>query len=322
MNEVRKKIYFRADANATIGYGHFVRSLALADMLKYDFDCTFFTVSPTGYQIQEMGEVCKYVSLEEETKYDDFLTRLTGEEIVWLDNYYFTSEYQKQIKDLGCKLVCIGSNDRHYYSDVVVNYFKDASEFSAEMYTTFCVGLEWCLLRKPFQVGEFRQERNHDLVICYGGTDQFFLTEKTVTLLREIDPHRKIHVIATDAFYEQRLLGLKQQGVLVHVNANASEVATLFNNCGLAIVSASTVAQEAISCGIPVVAGYYVDNQIEFYYFLNRHSYVMGIGNMLEVHFEKKFIEVVESFMGGKLQCNPLDIRGVKERYIAQFKCL
>ena len=34
-----QKIYFRADAGAEIGYGHFIRTLALADMLKDDFSC-------------------------------------------------------------------------------------------------------------------------------------------------------------------------------------------------------------------------------------------------------------------------------------------
>ena len=42
IDDVMQKIYFRADASATIGYGHFIRTLALADMLKDDFDCTFF----------------------------------------------------------------------------------------------------------------------------------------------------------------------------------------------------------------------------------------------------------------------------------------
>ena len=49
-----QKIYLRADASAAIGYGHFIRTLALADMLKDDFDCTFFTCHPTSYQVSEM----------------------------------------------------------------------------------------------------------------------------------------------------------------------------------------------------------------------------------------------------------------------------
>lgn len=51
IDDVMQKIYFRADASATIGYGHFIRTLALADMLKDDFDCTFFTCHPTSYQV-------------------------------------------------------------------------------------------------------------------------------------------------------------------------------------------------------------------------------------------------------------------------------
>ena len=59
----KRKIYFRADASATIGYGHFIRTLALVDMLKDDFDCIFFTTSPSAYQIEEMGKVCRYIAL-------------------------------------------------------------------------------------------------------------------------------------------------------------------------------------------------------------------------------------------------------------------
>ena len=61
IDDVMQKIYFRADASATIGYGHFIRTLALADMLKDDFDCTFFTCHPTSYQVSEMEKVCPFI---------------------------------------------------------------------------------------------------------------------------------------------------------------------------------------------------------------------------------------------------------------------
>jgi len=50
-----QKIYLRADASAAIGYGHFIRTLALADMLKDDFDCTFFTC----YLYEKLGRFVK-----------------------------------------------------------------------------------------------------------------------------------------------------------------------------------------------------------------------------------------------------------------------
>ena len=129
-----KKNYFRADA--AIGYGHFVRTLALADMLKADFACTFFTCHPTAYQIGEMEQVCPYVALREETHFDDFLSRLRGDEIVVLDNYFFTTDYQRAIKEKGCRLVCVDDmHDKHYVADVVINHGQtDENLFSAEAY--------------------------------------------------------------------------------------------------------------------------------------------------------------------------------------------
>ena len=118
-----KKIYFRADASATIGYGHFIRTLALADMLKDDFDCTFFTCHPTSYQVSEMEKVCPFVTLQEEAHYDEFLSSLQGDEIVVLDNYFFTTDYQRAIKQKGCRLVCVDDmHDKHYVADVVINH--------------------------------------------------------------------------------------------------------------------------------------------------------------------------------------------------------
>ena len=81
IDDVMQKIYFRADASATIGYGHFIRTLALADMLKDDFDCTFFTCHPTSYQVSEMEKVCPFIPLQEETHSADFLSHLQGDEL-------------------------------------------------------------------------------------------------------------------------------------------------------------------------------------------------------------------------------------------------
>ena len=89
MKKNKRKIYFRADADSQIGYGHFIRTLALADMLRDDFDCTFFTQSPSEYQQIEVEKVCPLVCLSsDDRKFDEFLNHLSGDEIVVLDNYF------------------------------------------------------------------------------------------------------------------------------------------------------------------------------------------------------------------------------------------
>ena len=94
---MKKKICFRADAGVQTGYGHFIRTLALADMLKDDFDCVFYTVDPSPYQLQELQKVCPCVTLKAETRLEDFLDCLEGTETVVLDNYFYTSDYQQAI---------------------------------------------------------------------------------------------------------------------------------------------------------------------------------------------------------------------------------
>ena len=84
---MRNKILFRADADQHIGYGHFIRTLALADMLKDDFDCVFCLQTPSEFQKAELSKVCKYVELPaNDRKFDLFLDTLEGNEIVVLDN--------------------------------------------------------------------------------------------------------------------------------------------------------------------------------------------------------------------------------------------
>ena len=143
---MKSKICLRADAGVNIGYGHFIRSLALADMLKDEFDCVFYTAEPTPYQIEELQKICSYVSLSEATKIEDFLADLDGTEIVVLDNYYYTTDYQREIKGKGCKLVCIDDmHDKHYVADAVINHApgsKDA-QFSKENYTKLYLGPEY-----------------------------------------------------------------------------------------------------------------------------------------------------------------------------------
>jgi len=58
---MKRKVIFRADAGQSIGYGHFIRSLALADMIRNDFDILFATVNPTDYQKTELAKVCPYI---------------------------------------------------------------------------------------------------------------------------------------------------------------------------------------------------------------------------------------------------------------------
>ena len=319
--ENKRKIYFRADADAEIGYGHFIRTLALADMLKDDFDCSYLTASPTAYQKTEIAKVCHISELpHDDSKFGRFLDLLSGEEIVFLDNYFFTPEYEKAIKDRGCRLVVLSPSKPHHYADIVINFVdKDLTHYSVEPYTKVVAGLEWSILREPFMkpIDDRKHERNN-VVISFGGTDQFCLTEHVVEVLGVVN--YQLSVICTNRVSEERRTTLANKGVKVYTDVSAEEVAKLFEQAEYAVLSSSTVCLEALSRGTKVLAGYYVDNQEIFYNVLMNEHCITGLGDLL---LENSFVNLKErmAYASEKKQLF-IDFTNQKEKYISLFKSL
>lgn len=278
----KQKILFRADAGAEIGYGHFIRTLALADMLKDDFVCVFYTQAPSEYQRKECEMVCRLVELPaDETRFQIFLDALKGDEIVVLDNYFYTTEYQKAIKDKGCKLVCIDDmHDKYYVADAVVNHgFVTESDFSKENYTKIYTGPNYALLRAPFiQVNNPATRIKNRWVVCFGGSDSNNFTEKAVAQIKmRTDGPEIIAVVGDSYMYIQQL---KEEGVEVKQRLSADEMSILFRSAGQVVCSASSVCYESLACGSKVYAGYYVDNQKDFYWNLRTKGHIIPLGEL------------------------------------------
>ena len=323
---MKRKVFFRADASQSIGCGHFVRTLALAEMLKDDFDCTFFTQSPTAHQIEAVNHVCKLVTLPaDDAKFELFLNYLSGDVIVVLDNYFFSSDYQQSIKATGAKLICFGTNDRHYYSDVLINYAESRPEiFSVEPYTQVKLGLDWVILREPFRHVPTNavNRRLQRVVICFGGTDQFGLTEKTVDVINKLDEKFSVSLVAADGFGKKRLENLEKIGVDCHVNVSAEQLVELFCNSDYLIASASTITHEGLACRIPVICGYYVENQRRMYQYFMENQLVIGLDDMLSREFPSLLSRVLKSIDVYKKGIRPYAYGNIENRYIALMNSL
>lgn len=315
MNKERINICFRADAGVDIGYGHFIRTLALADMLRDDFDCTFFTQTPTQYQKKEVANVCKLVELpSDDSKFQKFVDMLLGDEIVVLDNYFFTPDYQQQIKDKGCKLVCIDDmHDKHYVADVVINHgLTDKSLFSIEPYTKLCLGLDWALLRKPFLSQYLICERDKGrCVVAFGGVDSLNLSTKFAKILSLNENIKQITVIIGDSFaYFEDLCKIPKVDIVK--NLDAQQIANLFKRVEFAVLPTSTICIEALACGCKIYGGYYVDNQVEFYNELAIKKAIKSIGELSKY---EKFHYLCDSKTSYKM-----DSTKIRDKYINLFK--
>ena len=317
--ENKSKIYFRADAGGTIGYGHFIRSLSVADMLKDDFDVTFFTANPSEYQIEEMSKVCKYKSLSDGSKLDDFLSLLNGGETVVLDNYFYTTEYQRAIKDKGCKLVCIDDpHGIHYVCDVLLSHGNGIpSDFDIEPYTRLCLGIDWAMLRKPFRGPvDWYHQRNNDIVVNFGGADPYHITELIVGLLLKLNLNYNIKVILGDKVF---LSDECRNRFDVLSNLSAEQMAQLFDDSAFGIFAASTVCLEGQSRGLPMIVGYYVDNQEKYYYRIKETGHYATL-DYLQDTTEEKLLRAIENLP--HIDRLKMNVEEIPTRYVNLFKSL
>lgn len=299
-----RRVYIRADASPEIGYGHFIRCLALADILKDRFECIIYTQNPTLFQHKEASTICELKYLpSDDRKFDLFLENLSGNEIVVLDNYFFTSDYQKKIKDKGCKLVVFGSNDRHYYADAIINFTDLTPDlFSSEPYTRFFIGLEWSLLRSEFYKSPIPKENEKSITICIGGTDQFCFIEIFINIIRNSYPEYTITVISSDKIGFERIQKLKEKGIRTEINLSARQIAEIFANSKISVVSASSVALEALSQQSNVISGYYVKNQENIYKSLVSHGYIWPIGDFFNPDMPLALLDAMSKIDKGSIK--------------------
>src|ERR1044072_5150725 len=140
---MKKKVIIRADGGTSIGMGHVVRSLALADMIRQDFDIVFAIQQPGDEVLKMIHQVTETViHLPVTADYSDdslrFCEYLDSEQIVVLDGYHFRTAYQEAIRKKGCKLVAIDDlHAWHHVADLVLNHADGVEHgfYSTEEYT-------------------------------------------------------------------------------------------------------------------------------------------------------------------------------------------
>ncbi len=293
-----KKAIFRADGSYGMGLGHLVRCMALAHMLKNDFDIEFVSLEiPKGVvgEIIQQGFSFKKINLEKEFQFG-----LRGDEMVVLDHYYLDSTYQKNIKGTGCKLVCIDDmHDKEFFADLIINHSPgiNIENYRAQPYTKFALGLNHALLRPAF-LEAANQKRIIDkietILISFGGTDPLQLTPKTVNTVIASKRFKEIIIIVGPAFKKSEQMNklIESKQVMYFQNIDHFKLKELMMKTDLAIVPASGILIEALACGVIPITCFYVKNQINFHHNVTRLYNIKTIG-LIDNSAEKKMKDIL-----------------------------
>ncbi len=311
-----KKIIFRADGNSDTGLGHLYRLFALVEIYKTDFECmvvssesTTAGVIPKAYALTTIPAG---ISLDEEPVW---LSRHFKPEDYWIiaDGYNYTAAYQKSLKALGYHLAYIDDlQNQHYYADIIINHSlaAKATDYKAEPYTTFALGARYAILRPLFLEAAKRKRAFREMdtaFVCFGGADPLDLTLKAATALLSIAQIKRVYVVVGGAYIHTAINALDQENPKLRIHRNLSEAGllALMEECNMAIASSSTILYELCCVKMPVLSGYYVENQKSLYQGCADNQLIFEGGNFetYEVEdFRRKVMEMMEDLrIGDKL---------------------
>ena len=286
----KKSVYIRADGSQEIGLGHLVRCLALAHMLKKDFDISFFAKEIPQTILKEITQAGFAVNNID--KEEDFLNGLTNDVVVVLDHYDLNTQYQKKIKETGCKLVCIDDlHDKEFYADLVINHAPGISsiDYRGQSYTNFALGIEYVLLRPAF-LKAAREKKctgtSNSVLICFGGADPHNFTLKSLEIVLAKTNISNIIVVTGSAFLEKDLIdsiSLESNRTTHLSSLNELEMMEVLRGANIAIVPSSGILFEALATGCKVICFAYMQNQINIFESCKRVPSIYPINNLDEL---------------------------------------
>lgn len=294
-----QRLVFRADGNATIGLGHLVRLLALADMLRGLAPGIFVVREPTVAVAQLVAQAgwsihalpAQPLSAEADELATSFLE---ASDVLVLDGYEFGLAYQQRVRRSGCGLVYI--DDLRAWpvvADVLINHSPGVTpaDYLAPATTRLLLGPAFSLLRRPFIEQASPPQACHNptsALVCFGGADPLGLTARTLAALLTLPQVQRIGLLVGAAFagteaLQATLHNDPTRTIILHRNLGATELVTLLQDHAVAVVPASTVLIEALVLGRPAITGYYADNQRTLADYVDGQQQAFSLGNFADL---------------------------------------
>ena len=270
-------ILFRADGNKTIGAGHIMRCLSIADALK-DIglesafvtadDCMSGLIKSRGYDNIILNTDYRETDGELDTLFK--LKEFNEADGIVADSYFATDSYLKALSGKK-KTVYIDDYLRIRPVDAIINYnvYADTSKYNAEdseKMPKLILGASFAPLRGMFQniTPITIRETVKNVLFLAGGSDPEHAALKFVDELKNHEDDFKYNIVigALSEDYEVIREVADLSGGRINVLKNVTDMAALMLDSDIAISAAGSTLYELCACGVPTINYVLADNQI------------------------------------------------------------
>ncbi|MCD8543318.1 MAG: UDP-2,4-diacetamido-2,4,6-trideoxy-beta-L-altropyranose hydrolase [Sulfurospirillum cavolei] len=268
------KTLIRADSSSSLGLGHIMRDLVLAQSLEGE---VLFACQALEGNI--IDQIPYDVSILQTNEPDELIELIRSLHVTFLviDHYGIDAAYERAIKEAtGVRILSFDDTYRAHHCDILLNHnlYADAS-FYTNLVPKGCelrCGSAYTLIREEFKDEKtITREKIYDVLIAMGGSDAGNLT---LAILKILPKSLHVSILTTSAnahLSELQRYVLGNPKITLHINSK--EVAKIMNQSTLAIVTPSSIVYEVLFMELPFIAIKVASNQDDMYRYLEEHDY-------------------------------------------------
>ena len=274
-------ILIRANSSSTIGTGHIMRDLVLAQEFE-DAKITFATQNLEGninHKILEAGYDLEILESKEKKELVELIKKLQIDMLVF-DSYDIDYAFEKCIKEqTGVIIMSLDDTYEKHHCDILLNHNINADKQKYKgLLPKDCelrCGAKYTLLREEFRVEkEIQREKIYDVFIAMGGADT---AQLNIKILEVLPKDLKVALVTTQA--NRHLEALQKyvedkDNISLFVNSN--EVAKLINQSKMAIITPSVTVNEVHFLGTEFIAIKTAENQSYMAQYLKEKNYFIS----------------------------------------------
>jgi UDP-2,4-diacetamido-2,4,6-trideoxy-beta-L-altropyranose hydrolase len=320
-----RRMLIRADAGATIGMGHWMRCLALAEAWRRAGGTARFATANASAefdrQITVRGFAIDRLSAASDLARDSQTLLATCEtwqpHWVVVDGYQFHGDYLAAIKSAGWRLALIDDLPRaaHALADMVVNQNLGAApaEIPATRTAQLC-GTRYVLLRSEFRnraVSRLGADDCQQILVTMGGADPPNFSAAVLSALEPIDEALQVVVVAGPANPHRALLAQQASDSrhAVQLFTSPDNLPELMRASRLAISAAGSTCWELAATGTPMIVVSLAENQYANGCQLAKHGAAIDLGRCEAVQ-PHDIAEAVRGLLSEPARLNAMSEKG------------
>ncbi|MFT7411796.1 MAG: UDP-2,4-diacetamido-2,4,6-trideoxy-beta-L-altropyranose hydrolase [Paraglaciecola sp.] len=270
------RVVFRVEGEPTIGLGHVMRCMALAQRLVVCRHDVFFFMSQTSQPYCQnrtdwLGEILVLPDIDKDAEPQWLAKKCSDLNADWLvlDGYQFDQDYRQSLQSNVFKLAVFDdmNNSGALCADMVINGAPNAALHSYQLTAPnalLAIGQGYQVLRQEFLQSINKQWSDRkSLTLIFGGSDPNNLTVLVLQFLHNINASMPITIITGAAYNKLSDLADLIKGCALNITHlhDCQNMAEVLVNSKLALSAAGGSQFELLACATPSILVVVAENQ-------------------------------------------------------------